>query len=67
MALGGADEDGPDTWTDAELIAELRVIDEDDDADVSDWEAKFMSTVFNQTTLSDRQREKAIEIINDRS
>lgn len=50
---------------DNELREELRDIDESEDVDVSEWEAEFIeSVVYNyQGPLSDKQREKAEEII----
>ena len=65
MAVGKSDNDEPESWSDEELIAELREIDNDLSIEVSDWEARFLDTVLEQTTLTAKQREKAIEIINE--
>lgn len=48
--------------TDSEIIARLKEIDEGD-ADVTAWEAEFLSTVLGQTTLSGKQRAVAMNMI----
>lgn len=56
-----------DESTDSELIESLREIDNDDDIDVSRWEADFIDTVVykQKTPLSSKQREIARRIIEE--
>jgi len=51
--------------SDAEIRERLQDIDEDDDIDVSSWEAGFIESVVYRYKgpLSDAQREKARQII----
>mgnify|MGYP001563453393 CR=1 FL=1 len=53
-------------WDDADLRGELSDIDDDDDISVTKWESEFIETVVfthASRSLSDRQRQSAIEII----
>lgn len=55
------------SWKDEELIEELRELDGRDGTRMSDWEVKFLESVFRQDLkerpLSGKQREKCIELI----
>lgn len=46
-----------------EIINKLRIIDEDEDVEVTDWEASFLETVLNQDWLSVWQKPIALKII----
>lgn len=48
---------------DAELIADLKKIDESPHVCVTAWEAKFLAGVLDATSLTVRQRETAREMI----
>lgn len=48
---------------DAELIADLKKIDELPHVCVTGWEAKFLAGVLNETSLTVRQRETARQMI----
>lgn len=50
---------------DEEIRAKLREIDEDDDIDVSAWEAEFLESILHKHrgTLSEKQRLSARKII----
>lgn len=51
--------------TDVEIREELKIIDANEDVDVSSWEADFIEhVVFKYAgTLSDKQRHKAEQLI----
>lgn len=52
--------------TDDEIIAGLKSIDEDDDVEVTDWEADFLDSVKKMPKprrLSEKQRAVAIRMI----
>lgn len=53
--------------TDAELIEQLTEIDNDDDIDVTKWEADFIDTVVykQKTPLTEKQRQIAERIIEE--
>jgi len=55
---------GYELWMDRDIVDALRELDESEDIDVSSWEANFLDSVFKwDGELTDRQREKSIEII----
>ena len=52
--------------TDEEIVADLRRIDEDDDIDVTDWEADFLDSVKKMAkprVLSPKQRAAAEKMV----
>jgi len=55
--------DGPEPWDDEEIVNRLSDLDGEDV--LTEWEHEFIESVSNRSRwpLSEKQREKAIEII----
>jgi len=55
-----------DSWSDADIRDALEELDQEDDIDVSPWEAEFIDSVCfknGHLPLTEAQRAKAVEIL----
>jgi len=55
--------------SDSQLMDMLHDVDEDDDVDVTSWEAEFIDSIFKQYDkygrLTEKQRAKVLEIVEE--